>query len=516
MTSTTEERELDIGQYFRNLVRWWWLLVLGAVGGGLTAFLLTGGGVPVYEANAKVLVQGTQSPGITSASDLVVSEQLADAYGQIIKTRSVMEKASERLSFQYSPDALSDTINIISSGSVIVIQVRDPDPVVAAEIANVTAQVFIEDFRERQLIQIARFQGALRQYGIDLDPNVSVAQATMMSIFSILEEARPPGSPITPSTLRNVLVGGILGLAATILVVFVIGYLDDRIKSPEELSGVMGMAVMGSVPLFKNRNGKPAVSLKDEPLEGSMAQAYGFLRTNLGYASLGTQDIKILLVTSSGPKEGKTTTAANLAIGLAREGKNTLLIDLDLRKPTVHRLFDLDKDQGFTNVLLNHLTLEQALQSTQVPRLSVLTSGPQPPDVANVLRSNMIPKIMEEFRQSADIIIVDTPPLLVVPDPLILASVVDGVLMVVDMRNTSRRALTHAADMIGQASLGLVGVVLNKAQRRAGAKYYYSYQYDDFSYTDGYAQGGAPDGKVGLLTRVFRFGKKIRQSPPKA
>ena len=99
-----------------------------------------------------------------------------------------------------------------------------------------------------------------------------------------------------------------------------------------------------------------------------MAQAYGFLRTNLGFASLGTQDVKILLVTSSGPKEGKTTTAANLAIGLAREGKNTFLIDLDLRKPALHRLFNLDKDQGFTNVLLSRITLEQALQPTLIPR----------------------------------------------------------------------------------------------------------------------------------------------------
>jgi len=510
LTPTTEEKELDLRQYFYNFVRWWWLLILGAVGGGLLVYFLTTGGPTVYEASAKLLVQGSDNPGIASVNDPLVTESLALNYRELIKTRHVMELVSERLSSPRPPSSLSGAVKIGTTGNVITITASDEDPVMAANLANITARVVVDDFRDRQLAQIASFQSALRQYGIDLDPTVSVAQATMLNLFSVLEEALPPSSPTASSTLRNVLMGGLLGFVVAGLIVLVIGYLDDRIKSPEDLGASTGLNVMGSVPEFKFRKGARRINLIDEPADGEMAQAYGFLRTNLGFASLGTSDVKSLLVTSAGPEEGKSTTVANLGVALAREGKTTVIVDLDFRRPSLHKLFDLKSDIGFCNVLWGNLTMEQALQPTSVPQLALLSTGPLPPDVTSALRSPMLSELIAQLRESSDMVLVDSPPLLVVPDPMILAPFIDAILMVVDMGQSGREKVSHAAEMIHRANPAVSGVVLNKVARRRGSYYYYQYAYD-YPYSDNHADLSHSTQNGRVLSKVLKVPGKLRK-----
>jgi len=507
-----EDEGLDLRAYWRILLRRWWIFVLGVVGAALAAFFISGAITPIYEAKTKVFVQGGQTPGAPSLGDIQTSEKLADNYGDLIKTRPVLEQVIQALSLPYSPDVLSDKLSVNSPRSLIEIKARDPDPQLAATIANTTAQTFIDHFREQQFKQISQFQASLSQFGIADDSSIVAAQAATISTLSIAEEALPPSSPSSPRTMLNVILAAVLGLLVAGLVVFLLEYLDNSIKSPEELKALTGMATLGSVPLHHTRDGLGPITLADEFQHSPLSESYKFLRINLDFAALGTEGLGALLVTSSGPTEGKTTTAANLAISMAKEGKSVILVDSDLRKPALHRIFDLGDHKGLTNLLLGNATLEEALAKTTVEGLRVIPSGPLPPDVTVVLRSPGMKKMVEQLKTSADLVVLDSPPLLAVSDAMVLAPLVDGALLVVDTKRSGRDAVKRGAESLRQATPSVMGTVLNKVTPKWGGYYHYYY------YHYHYENSGKPrkgwlyhPRRLGLLTKVFRRGGKGRQ-----
>lgn len=211
-------------------------------------------------------------------------------------------------------------------------------------------------------------------------------------------------------------------------------------------------------------------------LKSPIAEAYRSLRTNLQFASSNNL-IKTILITSPTSEEGKTTTATNLAITYSQTNKNTLLVDADLRKCTIHKLFDMDKSPGLTTLLIGETDIDSTIRQTQIPYLSVLLSGPVPPNPAELLDSKRMEDLIEKLSKKFDVIIIDSPPIMAVSDPAILAPKVEGVLLVVQAGKTAKDALLRSKILLKNAKANFLGVVLNNVSIHDGYASYYQYYY---------------------------------------
>nr|WP_318539450.1 CpsD/CapB family tyrosine-protein kinase [Terribacillus saccharophilus] len=203
-----------------------------------------------------------------------------------------------------------------------------------------------------------------------------------------------------------------------------------------------------------------------------ISEQYRTIRTNIEFASVD-QAMRSLLVTSSGPSEGKSSTTANLGVVFAQQGKKVLLIDGDLRKPTVHYTFKLDNRTGLSTVLVGEKTLEETVNDTDVPNLEILTCGPIPPNPSELLGSNAMKQLLHTAQETYDIIIFDTPPVLAVTDAQILANICQGSIIVARSEQTEYEAIQKAKDLLGAAHAKLLGIVLNDVPQKKSNTYYY-------------------------------------------
>lgn len=206
----------------------------------------------------------------------------------------------------------------------------------------------------------------------------------------------------------------------------------------------------------------------------SVSESYRALRTNIDFSSVDTQT-QIIMVTSAGPAEGKSTVVGNLAVTYAQNERSVLLIDADMRKPTVHRTFQVSNRFGLSSFLSRQVGLENAIQESEVPNLFVMTAGPIPPNPAEMLGSKSMQKLLEMLREQFEIILIDTPPVLAVTDAQLLASQSDGVLMVINAGKIKKDIATKAKENLLRVNARLLGVVLNNVKHRASEEYYYYY-----------------------------------------
>jgi capsular exopolysaccharide synthesis family protein len=211
-----------------------------------------------------------------------------------------------------------------------------------------------------------------------------------------------------------------------------------------------------------------------------ITEAYRTIRTNIQFASV-TNDIQTMLITSSSPSEGKTSTSANLAVVYAQTGKKVLLIDADLRKPQVHQRFRVSNLNGLSSVLIKERTLQECVVNVGTTGLYVLPSGPIPPNPAEMLSSAAFAVFLKHCREMFDFVIIDTPPVLSVADALIVSSLVDGVVFVVDAKSTNRTVAKKAVQALEKVNAKILGVVLNRVQKKAADYYYYHYYSSDES-----------------------------------
>jgi capsular exopolysaccharide synthesis family protein len=469
-----QEKAIDLSAYWDVLRKWWWILALGVLIASGGAYIVSKATSPTYVAAVKLLVQGGQTPGSPSLSEIEVSQRLALNYGDLIKTRRVMEQVIEQLSLPYGPGSLSAKITARSPRSLIEIRVVDLNPQMAAQIANTTAEVFIDDLLNRQIAQIAQFQSVMSQYGISEDSAVITAQATALSMLSVVEEALPPSTPSSPRTKLNVLAASVIGLLVASMLIFLLEYVDNTLKSPDELAVITGIHNLGAVPYFPpNDSLSPSIS-EGKQSNTSLTEAFRFVRSNLEFATLDSKGFSRLLITSSIPGEGKTMTAANIAKSMAQEGVSVILVDTDLRKPAQHRMFGVENRMGLTQLLLGSATLEEVLIQTQIENLQLLTSGPLPPDPPRILRSDRMKEIIEQLDNAVEYVIYDSSPLLSVTDPMLVARLVDGVVFVADARGTSRNLVQRGFEALRQADVNVIGTILNKIPSKEHDYYYYS------------------------------------------
>jgi len=317
--------------------------------------------------------------------------------------------------------------------------------------------------------------------------DMKLNQAKAITIVTVAEPAVPPDRAARPNVLVNTLLGVLVGAFLAAAIALVIEYLDDAVRNPERVQELLHLPTLGVVGRFAGgKNGQIADQLPvlatahDTRGEGARvsqaAEAYRALRVNLRFSSL-ERPLRTLAITSAVPGEGKTTTAANMAAALAQAGTRVILVDADLRRPSLHRVFGVENRQGLTNVLLDMgiAAAKLPLQDTSLPELRIMTSGPIPPNPSELLGSSRMQQVLELLQQEADLVIVDAPPLLAVSDPVLLAAAVDGVILVLDSSTTRTGQAVHAKDALDRAQANVLGVVLNKLNAKASAYYYDTY-----------------------------------------
>lgn len=309
--------------------------------------------------------------------------------------------------------------------------------------------------------------------------------------FRIIDPARVPGAPVEPNIPRNFSLALALGLSTGIGLAFLIDGLDNSVRTPEQAQAISGLPSLGMIPLgsriateFEKKprlasgTSKEAVELVTQTRPQSrMAESYRALRTSLLLTSAGTPP-KTILVTSALPQEGKTTTSINCAVVLAQKGSRVLLIDADLRRPGVHKTLGMGPCAGLSNVLTGSATLQQAVvRSGILPSLFILPAGTPPPNPAELLASSNMKDVLTELCGEYDHIVIDTPPTLSVTDAVIMATRADTVVLVIRSGQTTRQALLHARDLLGQVNARIAGVLLNAVDLdSADYRYHYEYQ----------------------------------------
>lgn len=209
-----------------------------------------------------------------------------------------------------------------------------------------------------------------------------------------------------------------------------------------------------------------------------IAEAYRTLRTNIQFSSFD-EKVKTILVTSSGPGEGKTTTASNLAVVMAQSGNKTILIDCDLRKPRVHKAFGISNQVGLSDLLADQMDQEGAIKLTEIPNLHVLSSGTRPPNPAELLGSGKMKKFVEALKENYDVIVLDTPPIILVTDAQIIAQYADGCLLVISSGQAERESAIKAKQLLEKVNGKILGVVFNKVDVTRKSYYHYSYEYGE-------------------------------------
>lgn len=222
----------------------------------------------------------------------------------------------------------------------------------------------------------------------------------------------------------------------------------------------------------KLRNPHTRTLIARDQVKSPITEQYRTIRTNMQFSAID-EDLRSVLVTSTGPSEGKSLTTANLAIVFAQQGKKILLIDADLRKPTVHYTFRLNNTFGLSNYLVGDYEFEKIVQKTNVDNLDIMTCGPIPPNPSELLGSKSMKKLLENSQEIYDIVIFDTPPVLAVTDSQILSNLVDGVLLVVRSKQTEKEAAKRAKDLLEKADANILGAVLNDRDVKEGGYYYY-------------------------------------------
>lgn len=317
-----------------------------------------------------------------------------------------------------------------------------------------------------------------------------VAAGLKSNNFRIVDNAHPPAGPIEPDIPRNLLFGLVLGLASGVGLAFVLEALDSTVRTTEQAQMVSGLASLGMIPLGSKstREGsnpkrlvltssKEAVELVTQVRpQSQMAESYRALRTSLLLSSLGAPP-KVIMITSALPQEGKTTTSINTAVVLAQKGVRVLLIDGDLRRPSIHKTLGMGPHSGLSNVLTGSTTLDEAIvRTTVLPNLFVLPAGTPPPNPAELLASSNMRDVLLQLREQYDHIVIDTPPSLSVTDAVVLSPRADAVILVIRSGQTSKQALRRSRDILFQVNAKLVGVLLN-AVDLSSPDYYYYYEY---------------------------------------
>jgi non-specific protein-tyrosine kinase len=519
---------LQFRRYFLALRRWWLLLVLGPLATGAAGYWASSQQPPLYASSVRVIVGQTLQSVNPDYGSLAASERLVSTYAQLAQSRSVLQAVETQLGQSTilsqaristkpvpetefldirveagNPQQAADIANAIASQLILTSPAGPQSPEakilaeVEAQIASLNAQISEADDEITELKAqvakatdqevandlIARLQ-ITQQLQTENRQTLSTLYSTMLgnraNTISVVEPAVAQPAPIAPFPLRSGILAGLVGLVLAIGFVVGLEYLDDTIKSPDEAVDVVGAPLLAAIIRQSKVTQAPQRLVTKLDPRSPAAESFRTLRTNLQFSNIDAKT-RTIIVTSGQPEEGKSTVVSNLAWTLAQAGQRVILIDADLRKPMLHKIFDLDNEFGLTNLLTNQedsAIADQTIHSV-APNLWVVPSGPQPPNPSELLSSKRMEMLIWLFQQDYDWVLFDTPPVLTVTDPLALAPRTDGVLLVAEGKRSRRDMLAKSRSALETVGARILGIAVNKLDSRAEGYYaYYTYYYD--------------------------------------
>ncbi|MGN7780852.1 polysaccharide biosynthesis tyrosine autokinase [Mycolicibacterium sp. 22603] len=444
-------------QDFARVLRARWLIVCGTLAASvIVAVIITAMTTPLYQASTRLFVSTESGSSLAEAyQGNRFSQERVKSYAELIKGQTVAQRTIDKLGLDMSAAELQEKVKASAKLDTVLInvQVLDESPVRARDIANSLSDEFVGIVRELETPE----PGAT--------PNARVVVEQRASI---------PEHPVTPDTTRNIGLGVILGLALGVGLAVLRDMMDNTVKDRPTLEAITNTGVVGHIPLDKNRRKEPAISFEGD--RSAISEAFRKLRTNLQFLAVDNPP-RAIVITSSVPAEGKSTTAVNIALALAEAEHNVVIIDGDLRRPSLHKYLNLVGTVGFSTVLSGGVSLSEALQRTRFPGLTALTSGAIPPNPSELLGSQAARKVLAELRAEFDYVIVDSTPLLAVTDAAILAAGADGVLLMARFGKTKRDELAHAVGSLEGVGAPILGTVFTMLPNRGSSSYGYGYSY---------------------------------------
>jgi len=519
---------MELRQYAQVLWRWLWLIVLGAILAGGTAYFMSQNTPPIYRATTTLYVSQANSSTLTDYTSVYVSQQMAKTYSELLLKRSVYEETLTRLGLPLSPTLdVSIAVQPIRDTQLMELTVDSPDPILAQRIANELPQVFIKQYNALQSGRYAESRAALQvqmdQVQKDIDETqkaldqartatslsaeakqaevtrletalttyrnsysslltayeqARMADARSLSSIVVAEPAALPEKPVGPHRLRNTFLAALVGMMLGVGTAFLIEYLDDTIKTPADAEQVAGLATLGSINRIRGiRNAQDILVTSKHP-RSSVSESYRMMRTVIQLLNDGSESD--WLVTSPGPQEGKTATVANLGVAMAQAGHRTIVVDGDLRRPSLHKVFAVQNVRGLATVLLrSDLDVANALVNTGIDGLKLLPSGVVPPNPAELLVSPRMDAVVARLKELADVVIFDCPPALAVADASILATKLKQGIIVVYAGHTRSDELRRTKDALAVTGIALQGVVLNRIAHGHSGYYYRNYYSED-------------------------------------
>lgn len=423
--------------YYLRVLRKHMLLVAAAtvlcVSGAMVTSL---GTTPAYEGAAKLLVVPKTDPGGGVSSALQgtqLSQQLIESFAQILESRATAEAAlrldpspltASQLQAKVQAEPVTDTL-------LIKLTVEDADPGTAKRLTNSVAHAFIA--------------------------SIPKLQAGSSLRVGLVEAALTPTRPVRPQTRLNLVLGLLLGVMLGVGLAFLRDSLDRAVRTPEELEAAAEIPVVGTIPPFKAT--KQPVPVLEQPRTAA-AEAFRKLRTNFAFLSVDRNTV-CCVITSPNAADGKSTVAANLAVALAQSGQRVALVDADLRKPSLHKLFGVPQRVGTTTVLLDRADVHDALQHPGPGLPALLTAGQLPPNPSELLGSRRMANLLVELRASYEVVLIDCAPLLPVTDPMVVSQFADGVLLIARSGTTTRDHAAAVKAACSKAGATVFGAVLN-------------------------------------------------------
>lgn len=472
------------------------------------------------QSNLRSLAPMVESSSTSVASPVVqqLKQQLTQYEVQRLSLlQEFTPQSPEYKALEEQISALKKRLNQ-EAATVVGTTSRSSNPVyeqVLRDISTAQAQAWANESRSGALTrEVARLQTSLkqlpaRQYELgQLEMRERTLQAVYQSLADKYETLRiseqapftnakvlsgaERATQVSPRWTRNLPLGFVVGLLLAVGIAALLEFWDDRIYSEEDVQDATGLPVLAQVPMVKAEDGEVRTRILPDQKTSLLLESYRMLRTHISFASISAP-IRSIVLTSSQPHEGKSTAAINLATVLALDGKKVILVDCDLRNPSVHRNLDLHNQVGFTSILAGESTLEDSLQDTDVPNLQILSAGPMPPNPPEVLNSGPARTLLETLRDRADILVIDSPPSLIMSDASILAGTADATIFVVSSNEAGKREVARSVESLRISGTRMLGVILNKIDLEMGGYYgYYSYYgyYRRYGYKyEGYGLG---------------------------
>lgn len=452
---------MTLRDYWDIVRRSWVIIVISTLAGLILGLGLSLATTPVYQAQAQLFVSVQSADEVYSAysGGLFVQERVT-SYVDIVDSPGVLEDVIDELALDVTVNELAGQVSANAPRGTVLLNVvgTSTDPALAAEIANTAAEAL-----GRQIVRLETTESGAKPVRAQL-----------------IKPADEPTAPVTPRTQLNMALGGLLGLMVGVGVAVLRHTLDTTVKTSDDVEAASGSTSLGTVLFDPEAKDSPLVTLRGS----ARGEAFRMIRTNLRYVDVDNPP-RTVVITSSVPGEGKTTTACNLAIAMAQAGAKVLLVEADMRRPRVADYLGVDGSVGLTDVLIGLIEVDTAIlkQGRGLPHF--LPSGAIPPNPSELLGSRHMGELLQGLGNQYDVILLDTPPLLPVTDAAILATAADGALLISRHGSTRREQVQAAAESLEQVGARLLGTVLNFAPAKRGSQYGYGTNY---GYGYGYGQ----------------------------